>query len=293
VVDKGFFRLTGFMGASHDYQQAEAVLAGVPMDYTASHRPGSRAAPQEIRTVSYVLEEYSPYLGKSLQGLVFHDAGDLVLPFGNVAGSLKRIEEAAGRFFADDKLPLFIGGDHLITYPVVKACLAKYPDLVVLHFDAHADLRPSYEGEEESHATVMRKVVDLLGPGRVYQFGVRSGTEEEFAFAAGNTILSFDEIWPGLNKATEELQGRPVYISLDIDVVDPAFAPGTGTPEPGGCNSREILLAVRTVGALNVVGMDLVEILPAADQNGNTAVLGAKIIREALLSFSRKEKGGA
>jgi agmatinase len=278
------------MGASHDYKQANAVLAGVPMDYTASHRPGSRAAPQEIRTISYALEEYSPYQDRNLLELDFYDAGDLMLPFGNVAESLRRVEEAAGHFYADKKFPLFIGGDHLVTYPLVKACLAKYPDLAVLHFDAHADLRASYEGEKNSHATVMHRVVNLLGPGRVYQFGVRSGTKEEFAFAGNNTVLFFDEIFPGLNRTVEALKDRPVYLTLDIDVLDPAFAPGTGTPEPGGCDSREILSAIRTAGALNVVGMDLVEILPAADQNGITAVLGAKIVREALLAFSGRRK---
>lgn len=285
VLDKHLFRLTGYMGSCTEYAEARAVLVGVPMDYTVSLRPGSRTGPQEIRSISYGLEEYSIYQDKSLEGCIFFDAGDITLPFGNVGSSLKIIEKVARKLFDDNKFPIFLGGEHLVSYPLIKACLGKYPQLVVLHFDAHADLRSSYEGEKASHATVMRRAVELLGPGRLYQLGIRSGIKEEFEFARENTRMYVDEIYPALGDVIAEVSGKPVYISIDIDVVDPAFAPGTGTPEPGGCTSREILKAVRDMGKLNVVGLDIVEVSPPNDQTGRTAILAAKLVREALLAY--------
>ena len=279
------FRLTGFMGTGESYEEAAAVLVGVPMDFTVSLRPGSRTGPQQIRTISYGIEEYSVYQNKSLANVNYYDAGDMVLPFGNVSGSLSRIETVAERIFADNKLPIFLGGEHLISYPLIKACYKHYPNLSVIHFDAHADLRTDYEGEEESHATVMRKVSEMLGDRRIYQFGIRSGTKEEFEYAKQHTHMFVDEIFPSLRDAVLLLKNKPVYISLDIDVVDPAFAPGTGTPEPGGCTSKEILEAIRVMSSLNIVGMDIVEVSPLNDQTERTAILGAKLVREALLAY--------
>lgn len=284
-MDKYLFRLTGYMGSCDTYEEAQAVLVGVPMDYTVSLRPGSRTGPQEIRSISYGIEEYSVYQDKDLKDCTFYDAGDITLPFGNVRGSLKIIEEVADKIFNDKKFPIFLGGEHLVSYPLIKACLGKYPQLVILHFDAHADLRSDYEGEKDSHATVMRRAVELLGPGRVFQFGIRSGIKEEFEYARNNTRMYVDEIYPALEKVIKEVAGKPVYISIDIDVVDPAFAPGTGTPEPGGCSSREILSAVRDMAGLDIVGMDIVEVSPPNDQTGRTAILAAKLVREALLAY--------
>ena len=284
---ENIFRLTGFMGAGESYEEAAAVLVGVPMDFTVSLRPGSRTGPQQIRTISYGIEEYSVYQNKSLANLNYYDAGDMVLPFGNVSSSLSRIETVAGRIFADHKFPIFLGGEHLISYPLIKACYKHYPNLSVIHFDAHADLRTDYEGEEESHATVMRKVAEMLGDRRLYQFGIRSGTKEEFEYAKQHTHMFVDEIFPSLRDAVLLLKNKPVYISLDIDVVDPAFAPGTGTPEPGGCTSKEILEAIRVMAPLNVVGMDIVEVSPLNDQTERTAILGAKLVREALLGYAK------
>lgn len=278
-------RKTGFLGAGEDYEQARAVLVGLPMDYTVSLRPGTRFGPQQIRYISYGLELYSPYQDRSLAELSYYDAGDVFLPFGNVTESLRRIEEAAETLFAAGKFPLFLGGEHLVTLPLVKACVNHYADLVVFHFDAHTDLREVFEGEELSHATVLRKVAKLLPPRSLYQFGIRSGVKEEFEYAARETHLYLEEIIPALHQAVQEVQGRPVYITLDIDVVDPAFAPGTGTPEPGGCTAREIMEAIFTMKDLQVVGMDLVEVAPAYDPSERTTILAAKLVREALLAF--------
>jgi len=284
-LNKYLNRMTGFMGTAESIEECQAVLIGLPMDFTVSHRPGSRSAPQAIRNISFALEEYSVYQDKSLLDMKFYDAGDVSLPFGNIKECLKRIEEVAQDVFASGKLPLFMGGEHLVTYPLVRACRHYHPDLVILHFDAHADLRTEYEGEKESHATVMNKIAGLLGKDRIYQFGIRSGTEEEFIFARQYTRLYVDEIFPALDRVIEEVRDKPVYITLDIDVVDPAYAPGTGTPEPGGCTSREILSAIRAMKNLHVVGMDMVEISPLNDKSDITAILGAKLVREALLAY--------
>lgn len=277
-----------FMGAEATYEEAKVVLLGIPMDYTVSFRPGTRLGPMGIRNVSTGIEEYSVYQDKLLNDFAYCDLGDLALPFGNVGKSLEIIEKACQELLEDQKFPIFLGGEHLVSYPLIKPFCAKYPDLRVVHFDAHADLRLDYYGESNSHATVMRKVAQLLGPKRVYQFGIRSGTREEFAFAKEYTHLVIEDVLEPLKAALPELKGKPVYVSLDIDVVDPAFAPGTGTPEAGGCTSKEILKAIHALRELNVVGFDLVEVSPALDSSERTALLAAKIVREVILGFTSK-----
>jgi len=278
-------RSFGFMGARENYQEAEIVLLGIPMDFTVSFRPGSRLGPQQIRNVSPGLEEYSFSLNKSLAEKRYFDGGDLVLPLGNVELSLSMIAESARGIFADNKFPIFLGGEHLISYPLIMAAYEKYPDLAVVHFDAHADLRMDYLGEKNSHAAVMRRIVELVGGKNVYQFGIRSGEREEFNFAQNNTNMYFDQVLEPLKRVIPKLGDRPVYVTLDIDVVDPAFAPGTGTPEPGGCSSKEIIQCIHLLGETNVIGFDLVEVLPMNDLSERTALLAAKLVREAMLSF--------
>ncbi|KNZ70956.1 agmatinase [Thermincola ferriacetica] len=276
-----------FMGSATTYEEANTVIIGIPMDFTVSFRPGTRMGPQAVRNVSYGLEEFSFYCAKDLADYSYFDWGDINLPFGNVPGSLDRIEQVVAGVLKDGKFPILIGGEHLVSYPIVKQVYNKYPDLVVLHFDAHADLRADYLGEVWSHATVMRKVAELIGGHNLYQFGIRSGTREELAYARENTNLFMDDVVASLKGAMEEFHNRPVYVTLDIDVIDPAFAPGTGTPEPGGCSSKEIIEAVDLMADLNVVGFDIVEVSPVFDQSERTSLLAAKLIREAILGFTK------
>jgi agmatinase len=278
-------RFTGFMGATENYEEADIALVGIPMDFTVSFRPGTRMGPQQIRTVSYGIEEYSVYLNRDLADKSYFDLGDMNLPFGNVEGSLTVIEDVTRRLLTDKKFPILLGGEHLVTYPIIKAFKEQYQDLVVIHFDAHADLRLDYAGEPNSHATVMRKVAQMIEPKNLYQFGIRSGTRDEFQYAKENTNMFIDRVIEPLKQIIPILGQRPVYVSLDIDVVDPAYAPGTGTPEAGGCSSREIIEAIHELGAANIVGFDLVEVSPATDQSERTSLLAAKIIREAILAF--------
>lgn len=279
-----------FMGSLPTYNEASMVLLGAPMDFTTSFRPGTRQGPQQIRSVSYGIEEYSVYLDRDLADYSYYDAGDVALPIGHVNESLRRIGETIGQVLDDNKIPLLLGGEHLVSLPAIEQIAKRNKDLVLLHFDAHADLRQDYLGEPFSHATVIRRVVDLIGGSNVYQFGIRSGTGDEFAFARQNTNMFVDSLLEPLKKVITQIKGRPIYVTLDIDVVDPAFAPGTGTPEPGGCTSREILKAIHMLDGLNVVGFDLVEVSPVYDQSERTALLAAKLVREVILQFASKVK---
>lgn len=278
-----FAGAAGFMGAGASYDSARLVIFGAPMDLTVSFRPGTRLGPQRIREVSRGLEEYSPHLERELGEVPFFDAGDLLLAFGNVAACLAAIRRAATMITGDGKVPLLLGGEHLVSLPAVEAVKAKHPDLAVLHFDAHADLRDDYAGEKHSHATVMRRIAEVVGPANVYQFGIRSGSREELAWARRNTNTALFSVLEPLAAILPSLAARPLYVSLDIDVVDPAFAPGTGTPEPGGCTSGELLAAVHLLRGHKIAGFDLVEVAPVYDQSERTSLLAAKILREIIL----------
>lgn len=284
-------RLTGFIASTESYEEADTVIIGIPMDFTVSFRPGTRTGPQQIRTVSFGIEEYSFYTNKDLRDFAFFDGGDIALPFGNVTKSLDIIEQVANKIIKDNKFGIYLGGEHLVSWPLIKAYSDKYTDLAVLHFDAHADLRENYIGEINSHATVIRKVCEKIGGKNVYQFGIRSGDKLEYDYGKKHTNMFVNQILEPLENVIKILGERPVYITLDIDVVDPAFAPGTGTPEPGGCTSREIIEAVLAMGILNIVGMDIVEVSPINDPSDRTAILAAKLVREAILSYTKPKKG--
>jgi len=258
---------------------ARVALIGVPMDSTSSYRPGSRFAPGEVRNIFQVLEDYSMVQDRHFSETKLYDLGDVVLPRGNVEKELKTSEEVIRLEVEKDKIPLVLGGEHTVTLAAVKPLLEKYPDLAVIHIDAHADMRASYLGENYSHASVIYALLQL-GVKQVYQLGIRSGTEEEISLARSRTYFYPHQVRKPLEKIVPVLAGRPVYVTLDIDVVDPAFAPGTGSPEPGGISSEQLLLSMSLLSNLNLVGFDLVEVSPPYDTGGVTSLLAAKILRE-------------
>jgi len=278
-----FFVAKKFLGMNADEAHAQWIYFGIPMDFTASFQPGSRFGPPRIREASYGLETYSIALDRDLEEASVADVGDLEFAFGNVPQALAQIGEAAAGFLSRGQRFIAAGGEHLVTLPLIQAVTAQYPDLVVVHWDAHADLRDTYLGERLSHATVLRRVAELLRPGHLYQFGIRSGTRDEMAYAREHTHLYPDQVLAPLTSVLKELQGRPVYVTIDLDVIDPGFFPGTGTPEPGGISSAEAFAALRLLAGLNVVGMDFVETMPLPDLSQRTAVLAAKMVRDALL----------
>lgn len=277
-----------FIKSHPNYEESKAVLYGMPMDWTVSYRPGSRFGPNKIREVSIGLEEYSPYLDRELGDVKFFDAGDIPLPFGNPEKSLVEIETYVHTLLRDGKIPMGMGGEHLVSLPVMKAVASKYDDLAIIHFDAHTDLRENYEGEEYSHSTPIRKIADLIGPKNVYSFGIRSGMKEEFEWAKEQGMhLSKFEVLEPLKRVLPSLEGRNVYVTIDMDVLDPAHAPGTGTVDAGGITSRELLASIHAIAAsgVNVVGFDLVELAPVYDHSDQTANTASKLIREMILGW--------
>lgn len=268
-----------FIGFDASFEEAQVVLFGAPFDGTTSFRPGTRFAPTSVRPDSYGLETYSPYLDLDLEDYAFHDAGDIDIPFGNTVRTLDLIEETAVSILASNKKPLMVGGEHLVTLPVIKALAPKYPDLCILHFDAHTDLREDYLGEPLSHACVIRRSWELLGDGRIYQFGIRSGLKSEFEWAKSHTTLQRFNM-SGLKEVIASLKGRPVYLTIDLDILDPSVFPGTGTPEPGGITMKELLDALILMKELPLVGADVVELSPHYDASGISTAAACKVIRE-------------
>ena len=280
-----------FIKSHPSFEESEAVLYGMPMDWTVSFRPGSRFGPTRIREVSIGLEEYSPYLDRELEEVKFYDAGDIPLPFGNPQRSIDMIEKFVDGVLDAGKFPLGMGGEHLVTWPVIKAMYKKYPDMAIIHMDAHTDLREDYEGEPLSHASIIRKSAELIGPKNVYSFGIRSGLKEEFQWAKENGMhISKFEVLEPLKEVLPQLAGRPVYVTIDIDVLDPAHAPGTGTVDCGGITSKELLASIHEIARseINVVGCDLVEVAPIYDPSEQTANTASKLIREMILGWVQK-----
>jgi agmatinase len=273
------------------FEESEAVLYGMPMDWTVSFRPGSRFGPTRIREVSIGLEEYSPYLDRELEEVKFFDAGDIPLPFGNPQRSIDMIEKFVDSLLDAGKFPIGMGGEHLVTWPVIKAMFKKYPDMAIIHMDAHTDLREDYERKPLSHASIIRKSAELIGPKNVYSFGIRSGLKEEFQWAKENGMhISKFEVLEPLKEVLPQLAGRPVYVTIDIDVLDPAHAPGTGTVDCGGITSKELLASIHEIARseINVVGCDLVEVAPIYDPSEQTANTASKLIREMILGWVQK-----
>lgn len=275
-----------FMACEADFDPADIVLFGAPYDSSTSNRPGARFGSAAIRAESYGLETYSPYQERDLTECQICDAGDLELPFGDSEQTLAAIEDCAGQILAAGKLPFMLGGEHLVTLGAVRAALQRHPDLCLLHFDAHTDLREEYLGVQLSHAAVIRRCWELLGDGRIWQFGIRSGERYEFEWAAaGHTSLRKFDL-QGLPEALASCKGRPVYFTLDLDVLDPSVFPGTGTPEPGGLSFNELRqAAVQVCREAQVVACDVNELAPHYDPSGVSTAVACKIVREMLLAL--------
>ena len=276
--------IQGFIGCGASFQEARAVFLGAPVDTTPSFRPGTRFGPAAMRAESFGIETYSPYQERDLEDYSVFDAGDLDLPFGNAAKTLSAIEEAAAEVLAANKIPVLLGGEHLVTLGAVRAAAKRYPGLRLIHFDAHADLRADYMGEELSHASVIRRCHDILGDGRIYQFGIRSGSREEMRWSDTHTRMEKFRA-DTINEAVKEIGEAPLYITLDLDVVDPAEFPGTGTPEAGGLRFTELLAALLSLRGLNVKAFDICELSPHYDHSGASTALACKVLREMLLAY--------
>lgn len=275
-----------FMDFDKAFDDADIIYFGAPYDGTVSFRPGARFGPEAIRKDSYGLESYSPYFKMDLgQETAVFDAGDLELPIGNRERSLELIYGFVKRILRHKKIPFMVGGEHLITLPAVKGVFESYKDLHIIHFDAHADLRDIYMGESLSHATVLRRIWDVVGDNRIHQLGIRSGTKEEFAFSRKHCSLEPFRM-DSIEDLTAEIGHKPVYVTFDLDVIDPGLLSGTGTPEPGGVTFREIIEVFKAMTPLNIVGADVVELAPHYDHSGVSTLYACKIIRELILAMN-------
>ena len=273
------------MGCDKGPRFASTMLFGAPFDSTTSYRPGTRFGSAAIRHESYGIESYSPYQDKDLEDANVIDLGDLELCFGDVNKALDRIEERTRHVLHASKRPFMLGGEHLVTLGAFRAVAAMYPDVHIIHFDAHADLRDDYLGAKLSHACVLRRCWELVGDGRIHQFGIRSGDREEFSWGRSHVSTHrFD--FEGLEETLKELEGKPVYFTVDLDVMDPSIFPGTGTPEPGGVTFDALRQAVTLVcSRAKVVGCDVNELSPHYDQSGVSTIVACKIVREMLLAL--------
>ena len=287
-----------FIACDKSYEEADTVLFGAPYDSTTSFRPGTRFGPSAMRMESFGIETYSPLQDRDLvDDARAFDAGDIELPFGAPEPALKMIEERTAQILEDGKLPVLLGGEHLVTLGAFRAVLKQHPDVVVILFDAHADLRADYLGNPLSHACVLRRIHDLVGDGRIFQFGIRSGTREEFAFMKAGHVTTepfSDTTLASVVSSIEQSNSPnnpnnrtiPVYLTVDMDVLDPSEFPGTGTQEAGGFRYAQLVEDVRLVcGRLNVVALDNVELNPGLDPTGRSTALACKFLRECLLAL--------
>ena len=277
-----------FIGCESSFEEASIVLYGAPFDSTTSFRPGARFGPSAMRHESFGLETYSPYQDKDLIDISVFDSGDLELCFGSSEIALSDIQKRAEEILKAGKFPLLLGGEHLVTLGAVRAAAAKYPDLHIIHFDAHADLRDDYLGAKLSHACVLRRCHEIVGDGHIHQFCIRSGEREEFQFASRHTDFH-PFTFEGLGETVRELKEKqvPVYFTIDLDCMDPSVFPGTGTPEAGGVSFLELLKAIRIVSQTNVVGADVNELAPMLDESGVSTATACKVLRELLLAIAK------
>ena len=276
---RGPFLDRNWMGQNPDYASSDIIMLGLPFDGTVSYRPGSRFAPEQIRLASWGLEEYSPNFDKHLEDVNFHDAGDLEFPLGNTYKSLEVIEQNVEDIYKDGKKVFGIGGEHLITLPEIKAVSKFYKDLAIVHFDAHTDLREEYLGEEMSHSAVIRHASKIVAPENIKQIGIRSGMKEEFEFMKkhGTLVHKFEEL--------DVLKSKKIFVTVDLDVLDPSVMPGTGTPESGGMQFRELIDWFKYLKNFDIIGADVVELAPDYDASGVSTAVATKVIRELLMIF--------
>ena len=280
--------IENFIGCDSSFEEAEIVLYGAPFDSTTSFRPGARFGPSAIRHESFGLETYSPYQDRDLKDIRVFDSGDLELCFGSSEKALADIQDRAEEILKSGKMPLLLGGEHLVTLAAVRAAAERYPGLHVIHFDAHADLRDDYLGAKLSHACVLRRCHEIVGDGHIHQFCIRSGEREEFQFASRHTDFH-PFTFEGLEETIRGLKEKqvPVYFTIDLDCLDPSVFPGTGTPEAGGVSFLELLKAIRTVSQANVVGADVNELAPMLDASGVSTATACKVLRELLLAIAK------
>jgi len=275
-----------FIACTRSPDEAQIVFFGIPFEGTVNLRKGADRGPLDLRLASDSIETYSPALGRDLEDLAMADLGDCELPDAPPRAQLEAAREEIRRFWRPGLRSVMLGGDHTATLPVIEVLAAAVPGLRILHFDAHPDTREEFLGERFCYASAMARVMEVVPPERVFQVGMRTGSREEFERRLPN-FFPVTAIAPGdaVRGILPELRRHPLYVTIDIDVLDPSEAPGTGSPEPGGLRVPEVVELIRLLQGCEVVGTDLVEVAHAHDPSGRTGIAGSWILREAILTW--------
>jgi agmatinase len=270
-----------YLEASRDVDAAAVVIAGIPYDGGTSYRVGARAGPQEIRAASQSIETYSPRLRRDLEDVAYADAGDLELSGLDAETVMGRIGDAIRAHVTGGRFVVSLGGDHSISIGTTSGSRAARDGVAHVVFDAHLDMRPEYDGSPYSHACGTRHMA-VAAP--TVALGIRSGSRQEFADADGMLVAWSDDLNVP-DAARDRITGRPVHLSIDLDVLDPSILAGTGNPEPGGATYKELREAVLAFAGLDVIAVDVCEVAPPLDPTGVSAVVAAELVREIILGL--------
>ena len=281
-----------FMGAKRNHDDCSIGIFGVNYDGTCSFKPGARFGPEAIRQVSSCLETYCPKLNKDLQDVTYVDFGSIIIDKNDSKSVIEKVKIATNYLIRKNISPIMIGGEHSITRGAIEALVKKYPNLILIQLDAHADLRESYLGNKYSHACTMQRCLEVLPEKKIFQVGIRSGTKEEFKFMhCTNQLINF---MPGgnaqeLKKALLPYSNSPIYLTIDLDWFDPSLLAGTGTPEPGGFFWNDFEEIIKTLKEYRIVASDIVELSPEIDKSGVSSIVAAKVLRSLILSLENMQ----
>ncbi len=273
---KGPFLSKNFIGSTEIYENSKIVLMGLPYDCTCTNRAGTRFGPQAIRLESVGIETYSVFFDKDIEDIAFYDVGDLEYPFGNAKKALDITKKNVLQIYNDNKKLLGVGGEHLITLASVEAVLEKFDNVALIQFDAHTDLRDEYLGEELTHSGVVKKIADLIGFQNIAQIGLRSGEKAEFDLVREHKTLKTKK------EELDKFKNKNIFLTIDLDVLDPSLMSGVGTPEAGGLTYLELMDWLLYLKNFNIIGADIMELAPDIDTTKTSTATAAKLVREVL-----------
>ena len=293
MINKKLFEKEGpiFIGANENNINFSIGIFGVNYDGTTSYKPGTRFGPNAIRMASQSLETFCPILNKDLNQIGYLDFGSLSIDLNNTESIINQVDYATKYIIDQNLKPLLFGGEHSITVGVIKALIEKYPDLILLQLDAHADLRDSYLNNKFSHACTMRRCLEILPKKTIFQVGIRSGTKDEFEFMKNkNQLIKFEgeKDIKSLNEKLSNFKSSPIYLTIDLDWFDPSLLPGTGTPEPGGFFWKDFENILKVLNQHQIIGADIVELSPDLDSSGVSSIVAAKVARSLIMTLENR-----
>ena len=276
-----------FIASDRPFSEGRIIVYGIPFEGRVNLRKGADGGPRDLRLASDSIETYSPWVERDMEDLPLADIGDCELPAGaSPREQLDAARKEIASWWRPGLIPFMLGGDHTATVPVIEALAPSIPELQIVQLDAHPDTREEFLGERYNYASAMARVMDTVAPARVFQIGMRTGSREEYL----NRRPNFYPVLAGhpvdvVRGLLPRLRSAPLYVTIDVDVLDPSEAPGTGSPEPGGLRVPELLEIVRMLSDCDIIGGDLVEVAHAWDPSGRTGIAASWVIREAMLTW--------